>query len=93
MQLVERGLVDLDVPLTRYLADFRLSDGRAGEITARQLLTHTSGIPTSAGSAPLSKAVTSLRAQVADLASVSLESDPGGLSRTRTRTTSSWVCS
>ena len=78
MQLVERGLVHLDAPVTRYLADFRLADGRASEITVRQLLTHTSGIPTSAGSAPLSKAVTSLQAQVADLASVSLESDPGG---------------
>lgn len=77
MQLVERGLVDLDAPVTRYLDDFRLADGRTGEVTVRQLLTHTSGIPTSAGSAPLSKAVTSLQAQVAALARVSLESTPG----------------
>ena len=77
IQLVERSLVDLDAPVTRYLADFRLADGRVREITVRQLLTHTSGIPTSAGSAPLSKGVTSLKAQVAYLAGVSLVSDPG----------------
>ena len=60
-----------------YLADFRLADDRVQEITVHQLLTHTSGIPTSAGTAPLSKGVTSLKAQVAALASVSLVSDPG----------------
>lgn len=45
MQLWEKGLLDLDVPITRYLEWFRMQDSSAGEITLRQLLTHTSGMP------------------------------------------------
>ncbi|MBI3969075.1 MAG: serine hydrolase [Chloroflexi bacterium] len=43
MQLVERGLVDLDAPVARYLPAF----GQAGKqaVTVRQLMTHTSGLP------------------------------------------------
>lgn len=43
MVLVDRGDLDLDVPVGRYLPDFT-GDGRA-EITPRHLLTHTSGLP------------------------------------------------
>lgn len=42
MQLVERELIDLDAPVKRYLPDF--SD-KLKQITIRQLLNHTSGIP------------------------------------------------
>jgi CubicO group peptidase (beta-lactamase class C family) len=45
MQLVERGQIDLDVSLTRYLPYFRLADERYQVITIRQMLSHTSGIP------------------------------------------------
>jgi CubicO group peptidase (beta-lactamase class C family) len=45
MQLWENRLLDLDVPITRYLDWFRMGDPLAGEITIRQLLTHTSGMP------------------------------------------------
>ena len=45
MQLVEQGLVDLDTPITAYLPDFRMDDERAADITVRQLLSHTSGMP------------------------------------------------
>ena len=45
MQLVERGLVDLDTPVTTYLPDFRMADERSADITLRQLLSHTAGIP------------------------------------------------
>src|SRR5688572_15736067 len=38
MQLVERHLVELDAPVTRYIAEFTVAGGRAGEITVRQLL-------------------------------------------------------
>ena len=48
MQLVEAGTVDLDTPVTRYLPWFTLDDPRAAEITVRQVLNHTSGIPASA---------------------------------------------
>ena len=45
MQLVERGLVDLDAPVTRYLPWFRTADRRGAEITVRMLLNNTSGLP------------------------------------------------
>jgi CubicO group peptidase (beta-lactamase class C family) len=48
LQLVEDGRVELDAPVTRYLPWFTLDDPRSTEITVRELLTHTSGIPASA---------------------------------------------
>ena len=42
MQLVERGRVDLDTPVARYLPEFATNGKR--EVTVRQLLTHTSGL-------------------------------------------------
>lgn len=45
MQLVERGEVDLDAPVRRYVPELRLADPEATEtVTVRHLLTHTSGI-------------------------------------------------
>jgi CubicO group peptidase (beta-lactamase class C family) len=43
MLLVEDGKMDLDAPVQRYLPEF--SGGRKGEVSIRQLLTHTSGLP------------------------------------------------
>jgi CubicO group peptidase (beta-lactamase class C family) len=40
---VERGLVELDGAVSRYLPEFEREDKR--DITVRQLLTHTSGLP------------------------------------------------
>jgi CubicO group peptidase (beta-lactamase class C family) len=45
MQLVERGEVDLDAKVTKYLPYFRLNDPRYKDITVRQMVTHTSGMP------------------------------------------------
>lgn len=46
MQLVDDGNLDLDTPVVQYLPEFRLADADATKaITARQLLTHTNGIP------------------------------------------------
>jgi CubicO group peptidase (beta-lactamase class C family) len=45
MQLVEKGKMRLDDPLTKYLPYFKLDDPRYKEITIKQMLTHTSGIP------------------------------------------------
>ena len=47
MILAERGLVDLDAPVLRYLPDLAVrTDGwPLGSITARSLLTHHSGLP------------------------------------------------
>jgi CubicO group peptidase (beta-lactamase class C family) len=44
MQLVDDGLVELDVPVRTYLPGFRTADDQASaEITVRHLLTHTGG--------------------------------------------------
>jgi len=45
MQLVERGVVALDAPVVKYLPYFRIADDRYSQITVRQMVTHTSGIP------------------------------------------------
>lgn len=45
MQLVEQGRLGLDKPLVQYLPDFRLDDERCQQITLRQILSHTSGLP------------------------------------------------
>ena len=44
MQLVDEGKVELDVPVTKYLPDFRMNDERYKDITVRMLMNHTSGI-------------------------------------------------
>lgn len=44
MQLVERGALDLDVPVREYLPEFRPTSSFAGEITLRQLMSHRSGL-------------------------------------------------
>lgn len=44
MQLVERGMLDLDAPVRTYLPDLRLSsEAVAGAVTMRHLFTHTAG--------------------------------------------------
>lgn len=43
MQLVERGQLDLDAPVARYIPEFG-QNGKGG-VTVRMLLTHTSGLP------------------------------------------------
>jgi CubicO group peptidase (beta-lactamase class C family)/D-alanyl-D-alanine dipeptidase len=44
MQLVEQGKIDLDAPVTRYLADFRPRNPFGRTITLRQLMSHRSGL-------------------------------------------------
>ena len=46
LQLVRGGLLDLDVPVQRYLPGFHLTDpDQAARITLRQAITHTAGLP------------------------------------------------
>ena len=45
MKLCEQGVLDLDAPLNRYTSDvFVKNDPRLSEITARRVLSHTSGL-------------------------------------------------
>ena len=66
-QLVDAGLVELDVPVREYLPVFRTDDGRASEdVTVRHLLTHTGGFegdiwaPTTSGEDALQRFVEDL---------------------------------
>ena len=38
-------VLDLDAPIVDWVPEFTLADGRAGDVTARGLLTHSSGLP------------------------------------------------
>ncbi len=38
-------VLDLDAPITELVPEFKLADGREGEVTARRLLSHVSGLP------------------------------------------------
>lgn len=46
LALVEKGILQLDAPITTWLPDFKptLADGTSATITLRHLLTHTSGL-------------------------------------------------
>ncbi len=45
MQLVEKGKIDLDSPVVKYLPYFQMSDERYRTVTVRQMVTHSSGLP------------------------------------------------
>jgi len=45
MILVDDGKIELDTPVTDYIADFVMKDPRYRNITVRMLLNHTSGLP------------------------------------------------
>ncbi len=45
MQLVEQGEIQLDLPVVEYLPGFQMNDERYRQITIRQMLSHTSGMP------------------------------------------------
>ncbi len=44
MQLCERGMIDLDAPVTTYIPEFTMADARYAQITPRMLMNHSSGI-------------------------------------------------
>lgn len=81
MQLVEAGKVELDAPVQRYLPWFRVANAEASaQITLRHLLTHSSGLPDSAGTDALFRMDTgadALERQVRTLAAVELTQPVG----------------
>ncbi len=42
---VDERVLDLDAPIVAWVPEFTLADGRAEEVTARGLLSHSSGLP------------------------------------------------
>lgn len=76
MQLVERGLIELDAPVQTYLPWFQVADPDASAtMTVEHLLHHTSGIPARAPRA-IDPSV-ALQGHVRALADVSLNNLPG----------------
>jgi len=53
LKMQERGQIDLDTPLTKYTAKPYIKDPRIATITARMVLSHTTGFPNWSGSAPV----------------------------------------
>jgi CubicO group peptidase (beta-lactamase class C family) len=75
MQLSEKGALSLDSPVQRYLPWFRVADPMySNQITLRELLNQTSGLPPSA---PFNTPVTNAESRVRDLATVNLTAAPG----------------
>jgi CubicO group peptidase (beta-lactamase class C family) len=78
LQLVERGTVELDAPVRRYLPEFTTADPPAsGQITVRQLLNQTSGMADAGFKAGLTAHPDTLEDRVQDLRSARLVSEPG----------------
>ncbi|NTW99736.1 MAG: beta-lactamase family protein [Geobacteraceae bacterium] len=81
MQLVEAGKIDLDAPVTQYLAWFRTSNETASaQITVRNLLNQNSGLPADEGRQGISDSDQSnlaLENGIRDLSRVQL-SQPAG---------------
>ncbi|MDA2814839.1 serine hydrolase [Nocardiopsis sp. RSe5-2] len=77
MNLVEQGEIDLDAPLVEQLPEFTMADGRAEEITPRQLLDQTSGLSDRSIDIADLEESESLEDYVSRLEDDSLTTDPG----------------
>ncbi len=77
MQLVEKGQVQLDLAVQRYLPEFQLADPRCTRITVRELLNQSSGMADETYFEWLLPAPRSLRAAMLAMRSAGLASAPG----------------
>lgn len=73
LQLVDQNKIDLDRSVTSQLPEFVLDEPRGAEITVRQLLDHTSGLPNPLVIPP----ATSPAERIGQLRTIALGSDPG----------------
>jgi CubicO group peptidase (beta-lactamase class C family) len=71
----DQGLIDIDDPLQKYLPNFQIADPRGAEITIRQLLNQTSGIPGIFSEILIFN--DSYEGMLASLSSLRLNNDPG----------------
>ncbi|GAA4975931.1 serine hydrolase domain-containing protein [Actinoplanes utahensis] len=77
LQLTVSHGVRLDTAVRTYLPEFTLADDRAGRITVRQLLDHTSGLTDRTNPSFSRPPVPDLRAAVAAMRTARLATDPG----------------
>ena len=80
MMLADKGLLDIDTPLTVYIPEFQMADERYKEITPRMLMNHSSGIYGSSFSNSFlfdDPDKTAHDTLLARLASQGLKADPG----------------
>jgi CubicO group peptidase (beta-lactamase class C family) len=78
LELANRGVIALDMPLITYLPGFTLADpGAAQQVTARQLLAQTSGLPGGYDAAWVSGQITTLQQAVDYAATLGLAAAPG----------------
>jgi CubicO group peptidase (beta-lactamase class C family) len=78
LQLVDQGLIALDTPIITYLPNFTLSDpGATQQVTVRQLLAQTSGLPGGDDSPWYSGRITTLQEAVDYAANLNLAAAPG----------------
>ena len=82
MQLVDQGLVDLDLPVVQYLPEFTMQSPQYRQVTVRMLLDHSSGFPGSAYANAFTTVPYDRYAQgvMANLARSSLKHTPGAMS-------------
>jgi CubicO group peptidase (beta-lactamase class C family) len=73
LQLVDEGKVQLDDPVVKHLPEVKLDDSRWNQVTIRQLLSHTSGIP----SPTIVASANNIKAGVDRLHDWKLQSNPG----------------
>jgi len=72
MSVVDEGRLSLDTPISKYLPNFT---GKAGTITLRQLMSHTSGLP--GNNRCLANLSITLAECANQIARIGLRSDPG----------------
>nr|WP_239533995.1 serine hydrolase domain-containing protein [Thalassobacillus pellis] len=73
LQLVDEGKIQLDYPVVEYIPEVNLDDARWKEVTVRQLLNHTSGMPDPIIVEPAN----TLKEGVARMSDWKLQSPPG----------------
>jgi CubicO group peptidase (beta-lactamase class C family) len=78
LQLVDQGLIALDAPIITYLPNFTLADpGATQQVTVRQLLAQTSGLPGGDDTPWYSGRITTLQEAVDYAANLNLAAAPG----------------
>ncbi len=73
LQLVDEGKIQLDDPVVKHLPEVKLDDSRWNQVTIRQLLSHTSGIP----NPTIVASANNIKAGVDRLHDWKLQSNPG----------------